>query len=199
METREYRTVDKSTWGEGPWRSEPDKAQWPDEATGLPCLLVRNRMGALCGYVGVPPGHPWHGVGYSCNPSTREDESWGSDERTSPESAIEVHGGLTFSDKCHPMTNEAQGVCHVAEAGEPDDVWWFGFDCSHAWDFMPANATLSEQLKNVPGVPPEAMEALNRLCEPLRLRDFETYKDVAYVRAECRHLARQLAEIRPVA
>jgi hypothetical protein len=38
MNTIEYRNVvDKSTWGEGPWNNEPDKAQWQDEATKLPC------------------------------------------------------------------------------------------------------------------------------------------------------------------
>ncbi len=41
MEKIEYRTVDKTGWGEGPWQSEPDKRQWQDEATGLPCLIVR--------------------------------------------------------------------------------------------------------------------------------------------------------------
>ena len=57
METIEYRTMDKSVWGPGPWQNEPDKRQWQDEATGLPCLIVRNSMGALCGYVGVSEGH----------------------------------------------------------------------------------------------------------------------------------------------
>lgn len=36
METLEYRTKDKSTWGDGPWQQEPDKKQWQDAATGLP-------------------------------------------------------------------------------------------------------------------------------------------------------------------
>lgn len=28
-------------WGTGPWVGEPDKAQWEDETTGLPCLALR--------------------------------------------------------------------------------------------------------------------------------------------------------------
>lgn len=28
METLEYTTMDKSTWGEGEWNSEVDKKQW---------------------------------------------------------------------------------------------------------------------------------------------------------------------------
>jgi hypothetical protein len=47
---REYRTIDKSAWGPGPWTDEPDKVQWTDTATGLPCLAKRNpRGGHWCG------------------------------------------------------------------------------------------------------------------------------------------------------
>ena len=49
MQRIEYRTIDKSQWGEGPWQDEPDKIQWQDEETGLPCLIVRGHMGFLCG------------------------------------------------------------------------------------------------------------------------------------------------------
>ena len=50
MDTREYQTIDKATWGDGPWLTEIDKRQWQDERTGLPCLIVRNESGGnLCG------------------------------------------------------------------------------------------------------------------------------------------------------
>jgi hypothetical protein len=106
--------------GAGPWDSEPDKAQWIDEATDLDCLVVRNSMGALCGYVGVPPGHPWHGRTYYPGPID-----------------VEVHGGLTFSNFCQEGAGEGHGVCHVPEPGRPDNVWWLGFDCAHAGDVVP--------------------------------------------------------------
>ena len=61
MEHKTWTTMNKSTWGDGPWMAEPDKEQWPDETTGLPCLIKRNQFGALCGYVGVAEGHPWFG------------------------------------------------------------------------------------------------------------------------------------------
>jgi len=55
---------DKVSWGEGPWQSEPDEDRWEDEATGLPCQILRQPvLGHLCGYVGVPKGHPQHGTG----------------------------------------------------------------------------------------------------------------------------------------
>jgi hypothetical protein len=40
------------------WDNEPDRVEF--ESLGLPCLIVRNPFGALCGYVGVPEGHPWY-------------------------------------------------------------------------------------------------------------------------------------------
>src|SRR4051812_17731696 len=119
LQTIEYKNpkMDKASWGPGAWDNEPDKKQWADPATGLACLIVRNAMGALCGYVGVPKGHPAYGKEY------------GSVD-------VDVHGGLTFSDKCSESSSECGGICHVAPEGE-DDVWWLGFDCAHYMDLVP--------------------------------------------------------------
>lgn len=72
MTTREYRGyLDKAEWGQGPWQDEPDKVQWRDGATGLPCLIVRGPHGAFCGYVGVLDTHPWHRKDYNqCTAAT---------------------------------------------------------------------------------------------------------------------------------
>lgn len=105
----------------GPWDYEPDKVQWVDEETDLDCLIVRNHMGALCGYVGLPPGHALHGVAHN-------DNSF--DE-------ISVHGGLTFSDACDESAKDGRGVCHVPLPGRAAEVWWLGFDCGHAYDIIP--------------------------------------------------------------
>jgi hypothetical protein len=118
LETKEWTWIDKSEWGDGPWQSEIDKRQWTDPATGLPCIIRRASLsGAWCGYVGVAPGHPLHGVAYQ-------------------HADISVHGGLTYSDPCQPEAEH--GICHIPGPGEPDDVWWFGFDFSHAFDLSPA-------------------------------------------------------------
>jgi hypothetical protein len=92
MQTREWTTIDKSTWGDGEWQQEPDKMQWRDVATGLPCLIVRSSLsGALYGYVGVLPGHPYHGKGYSVLFANAE---------SCIETGPEVHGGVTFIGGC---------------------------------------------------------------------------------------------------
>lgn len=165
MKTIEYKNiVDKSEWGRGYWENEPDKVQWLDEASGLPCLIVRGPLGAWCGYVGVPEGHPKHGQEYD-------------------DVGADVHGGLTFARGCADHSRDAwekwrsrwpswaeeakqfpvgdsarrikewagcqdsydawnermvsRAVCHLPEPGEPDRVWWFGFDCAHLGDIIP--------------------------------------------------------------
>lgn len=115
-----WTTVDKTTWGSGPWLAEPDKEQWADEATGYPCLLKRSPLGALCGYVGVPEGHPWHGADYDA-----------------VEPYPDVHGGLTYASLCQEGP-EDETICHVPAPGEPEPLWWLGFDCAHSGDLMPA-------------------------------------------------------------
>jgi len=118
---RQIEGIDKAEWGNGPWHSEPDLAEWRDEATGLPCLALRHpRNGHWCGYIAVAADHPW----------TMEDWS-------DYEAGVEVHGGITFGPaRCQP---EREGdkmpwhrVCHVPRADESEDVRWFGFDCGHS-------------------------------------------------------------------
>lgn len=149
METKTYSTIDKSKWPDGPWKNEPDKIQWQDPETGLACLIVRNM--SLCGYVGVAEGHPLFGKSYD-------------------EPDVRVHGGLTFADKCQPTETEAHGICHVPAPGEPDLVWWFGFDTGHGGDKIP------------------------HVSDGYYGR-YGTYKDIEYVKAEVTQLAKQLKEL----
>jgi hypothetical protein len=118
MQYREYTTHKRDEWLSGPWDGEPDKVQWQDESTQLPCLAVRNHMGAWCGYVGVAADHPLYRADY-----TRVD--------------AEVHGGLTFANHCSPGDDESVGICHVPDDESEDNVWWFGFDCAHSNDLIP--------------------------------------------------------------
>jgi len=102
--------IDRSDWKPGPWDGEPDR--WEDRHAGFPVLAVRNSLGNWCGYVGMPPGHPWHG-------------------RDSDDVDVQVHGGLTYAGKCNGV------ICHVPRDGEPADVFWLGFDCAHCGDLVP--------------------------------------------------------------
>lgn len=138
------RVIDRTSWGSGPWDGEPDREQWKTKA-GLPGLIVRNYHGALCGYAAVESDHPWYGKDWEV-----------------PD--VDVHGGLTYADRCR----EDSPICHIPEPGETDDVWWFGFDCAHAFDLSPAH----------------------------RFDIEEVYRDINYVRAEVESLAKQLVAAR---
>jgi len=67
------------------------------------------RLGHLCGYIAVPPAHPWFGKDYD-------------------DLDVDVHGGLTYAkdgketDYPHALGTEA---------------WWHGFDCAHSGDISP--------------------------------------------------------------
>ena len=127
MEKKQWTTVDKSGWKlRGEWDAEPDKMQWQDEATGLPCLIVRGPSGALCGYVGVAEGHKFYEADYDAVMFTDADGD---------EVYPEAHGGLTFANFCAETNDESKHICHVPGPGEPAKVWWLGFDCAHSGDF----------------------------------------------------------------
>jgi hypothetical protein len=168
MEAKEYRTMDKSSWGPGAWRDEPDKAQWQDAATGLPCLIVRaSTSGSLCGYVGITEGHPLFGKAF-----------------VDIEDDLDVHGGLTFSHACSPGESEEEGVCHVPGPGESDHVWWLGFDCGHAFDVMPAMEGRLRSLGHEPIWLPFSSNELGG-----------HYRDFSYVKEQVAGLAFQLAAL----
>lgn len=163
--------MDKAGWGDGPWNTEPDKMQWVDPVTDLDCLIVRNHHGSLCGYVGCPPSHPWHGL-------DSFDDLWD----------INVHGGLTFSGACDEDAPEGHGICHVPEPGRPGDVWWLGFDCGHAWDVLPGMDAFWRARGELP---------LRERHPGLFMG--ETYKSVPYVVEEVLRLALQVRARYPLA
>lgn len=187
LETKEWKTIDKAGWGPGPWQDEPDKKQWQDEETGLPCLIVRGPSGALCGYVGVSESHPLHGKDYNeeipipdgfgereFNEKTPVLALFGNLDRiesgaVSIALALECHGGVTFADECQTTDDPSSDICHITD--DEDKVWWFGFDCVHSGDLAPKMAAEM----------------------PSTLRLGGTYRDIAYVESECRSLAKQLA------
>lgn len=142
--------IDRAGWPPGPWDDEPDRVFWYDETTGLPCIVKRQeRTGHLCGYVGVPMSHPW----------VQQHEA----DEYAYMGLLDVHGGCTYARPCDG--DQELGVCHLPAPGDPDEVFWFGFDMRHAWDLSPN--------------------------DPMPIMPDQTYRDMAYVRGECRSAAQQ--------
>jgi len=107
---------------------------------GLRAVVIE--CGHFCGYVGISKSHPLYGKHYSdhceCLKEVWEEAKKGPvgdrgvmvlfslmcgvGDEASPDRVFDVHGSLTFSgggDKGYPVES---------------DLWWFGFDCSHAGD-----------------------------------------------------------------
>lgn len=140
------REAGRETWPRGEWDTEPDRVEWFDKATGMPCPIVRNPMGALCGYVGVPEEHPHFGKGYD-NVDYR------------------AHGGLTYADACQV----GGAVCHAGD----DKRWWFGFDCAHHGDEIPGmldygHQSYDEWYKNLGYVRSQVEELASQIVEVAR-------------------------------
>lgn len=133
-------TIDRSRWPSGEWDTEGDRESFV--CAGLDCIVLRNRLGAWCGYVGVPRGHALY-------------------EKGEDKLDVRVHGGLTWAHESDPPYR-------YPIDGREEPLWWFGFDCAHLGDDMPA----------------------------LRETHYESsYKNVAYVRNETERLAVQIAAL----
>jgi hypothetical protein len=143
----------------------------------IACSIWKQDMGHLCGYIGLPPAHPWHGKWYD-------------------DIDAEVHGGLTFCgpEKAHigisrqrreylmsnledKWSQEEYDALPAQETTGREDafphdtalgLWWIGFDCAHSGDSVPGLSSLHHSS--------------------------DSYKDEAYVRNEIDGLVRQATQ-----
>lgn len=135
-------------WPDGPWNKEPDRVQFEHE--GLPCLLIRNELGAWCGYVGVYIDSPLFGI---CD---SEIELPSHCEVNSFESSVEREDKLWLE---LPLPEDVPiDVNNIEEAIDnhvrvPLRVWFFGFDCCHYRDLVPGMGVLTKGIdKHMRGV-----------------------------------------------
>lgn len=163
--TQLFRVPERHPRSDGPWKGEADKIGWTDEATGLRCIILRQRDGALSGYVGVGISHPYFGFDKDAVPS---------------DPAILVHGGLTYAKMCeHNLADERVSVCHARRQvrrgtqdvfADDEEVWWFGFDTDLPCDYAPKSHALASGAGRV-------------------------YRDQGYVYREIVRLAAQLSQV----
>lgn len=101
--------VNRSNWSRGEWDEEPDLLRW--DTKGLPCALVRNGLGAWCGYVGLAPDHPDHGK----RPHELDE-------------VVNVYCGVTYADD---PTEGIRAACRLRKETALPSMFWVGFDCAH--------------------------------------------------------------------
>lgn len=121
----------------GPWLDEPHHLYYTDRETGYECRLRRNPLYAWCGYVAVSEDHPLFEKDY-----------------VTLNKYLGVHGGVTWSN-----------YAPKGFAWGDEKIWFVGFDCSHAYDFVPAR---------------------------ISLRSDTVYRDFEYVKSEVKSLCNQL-------
>ncbi|MBA3863604.1 MAG: hypothetical protein C0517_06645 [Erythrobacter sp.] len=164
---------ERRPYGEGPWRDEPDRVAWRDAQTGYSCLILRQRNGALAGYVAVPRSHPL----------------WCYERDAIPLMlGITAHRGIDYAALCDQKGAPALQICHVhlttgrqhhasttngskLADNNHADAWWFGFACDKAGDFLPGDRSHNDR---------------RREDNP------KVYRDIGYVAAEVLKLASTL-------
>jgi hypothetical protein len=126
-----------------PWESEPDRADWVDDATGYKCRIVRNPISLnLNGYVGVPKGHAL----------------WG--EHYNNVDGIDVHGGITYSeegddghwwfgfDTAHADDFSPGIVTTLLRVSTRKDIMFYNSNDYKTWEFVEDEIScLAEQLR----------------------------------------------------
>jgi hypothetical protein len=149
---------DKSTWGDGPWLQEPDKAQWVDLSSDLPCLAVRQwTFGNWCGYVGIRPGHPYYrkrwqtfrdtpsehlAIKFS-NFCARHDPLPPPDKFTAE---LRSRLGLPWYIPA-PERQSLRDIAVFHTADEHERIWWIGFDLGYPWGSIPAEDALLDKIR----------------------------------------------------
>jgi hypothetical protein len=146
----------------------------------IACSIHKHESGHLCGYIGLPKAHPWHGKDYD-------------------DIDAEVHGGLTYAGsetvalriskarrefwkdwnkdfnsqnyeyyKSLPRWDEVERdepFPHYTRLG----LWWVGFDCAHAGDFLPIMPHLGGTHRDESFVRAEIDKLIAQACEAWRV------------------------------
>lgn len=124
------------------------------EFNGLECIVIMTDMGYRCGYAGIPESHCLYGIKYSKETyklnaflETVNTDKYTIDKtdvvalfcggaKNNVTTAIQVHGGVTYSDTSGKYPVKA------------DKLWWFGYDCGHAGDAKDLTA-VSDSLREI--------------------------------------------------
>lgn len=143
---------------------------------GLLCCVRRiTHIGCINGYVAVTKEHPFFGKSYSDKIKLEQEPKFNGnyigllcaamgeehkDNLYSLDLAILVHGGLTYAKE------SLAGI----EKDLFGELWWFGFDTSHAGDLSPYQDEISIRFSNYD----------------------DEYRDFEYVKEQTQKLAEQL-------
>ena len=142
------------------------------------CVCRMARSGNLNGYVAIPKNHKLFGKSYSDKIQLSEEPKFNGNyigllsascreeyknNIYSIDMALNVHGGITFS------SSELAGI----DKNLFKELWWFGFDTSHAGDVRPFQTDIDRKY----------------------YFNDEEYRDFEYVKNQTKQLAEQLYQL----
>ena len=140
---RELARTARRKWAapEGPWQNEVDYEFWIDPDVVLPCVIIRNSIGALCGYVGVSADNVLYGL---------------SEHGVEEDYILSSHMGITYS-----------GYIFTPETDLP--YWYLGFDCAHPGDYCP-HVCIGGTYRNIGYVKAQIKAMAKTMAKPEKLK-----------------------------
>ena len=167
-----------------------------------------DHSGHLCGYVGIGPSHLLYkksykdlydldikihgGLTFSSFCQDMSEETWEKFklqlEKYRPKAKKYPEGdAANFIQKWQPVIDnyqiwkekaQSEFICHIPNPSEPDNIWWFGFDCAHVGDYS------------------------SMVIQSLGFKGYhsrkEIYRDINYVKQEIKSLALQLQKLEKI-
>ena len=138
-------------WGYGEWVEEPDEVIF--EYEGWKCRIRRPGGGYLCGYICIPENNKYYLKDFD-------------------EIDIEVHGGITYSEK--------------KEEGN-----WIGFDCAHINDYTPHTKRMYQTIPEMTKIREDSEKRMEKLGITSTIPK-PTYKNIAFCIQQCQSMVDQL-------
>lgn len=149
--------------------TEPDREAFVHD--GYTCVIIRHPdLKHLCGYVGIPKGHPLFGKDMESDECNR----------------LAVHGCITYSDNHLPLT----------KPNKKPKYWWLGFDTAHGFDVIPelqgGLIPFTEELLKKLGIEWPSKEKLMKIMK--ENEKHSKYRTIEYVKQELIKLVAQVKE-----
>ncbi len=145
-------------------------------------IIVMNHLGQRCGYVAIPPEHPYSQTLEEAREFMGSTHYKHYKQYDYDKLDIDVHGGLTFMSPEHDLKD-------LLPASSKE--MWIGFDCGHYGDMCDIKMFRKYFGEKEYEEKESFFSAMNHSDMGLK----QTIKDYSYVEKQCHHIIDQLIRI----